>query len=68
MIGCGPAPVARHDLQPLRYNHPGLTVDLGVGLWAWPIPCDIDGDGDYDLIVSCPDQPSNGVWVFENTT
>ena len=72
MVGCGPAPVARHDLagdlQPLRYNHPGLTVDLGVGLWAWPMPCDIDGDGDYDLIVSCPDQPSNGVWVFENTT
>ncbi|MBL8822848.1 MAG: VCBS repeat-containing protein [Planctomycetia bacterium] len=55
------------DLQPLKYNHPGLMVDLGVGLWAWPIPCDADGDGDYDLIVSCPDKPSNGVWLFENT-
>ncbi|MEX0977224.1 MAG: VCBS repeat-containing protein, partial [Pirellulales bacterium] len=43
-------------------------VDLGVGLWAWPLPCDADGDGDYDLIVSCPDKPSNGVWLFENTT
>ena len=52
------------DLEPLRYNHPGLIVDLGVGLWAWPIPCDADGDGDYDLVVSCPDQTSNGVWVF----
>ncbi len=53
-------------LEKLTYNHPGLVVDLGVGLWAWPIPYDGDGDGDYDLIVSCPDKPSNGVWFFEN--
>lgn len=60
---------ARADgLEPLKYNHPGLTVDLGVGLWAWPVPWDADGDGDFDLIVSCPDKPSNGVWFFENTT
>jgi len=56
------------ELEPLRYNNPGLVVDLGVGLWAWPIPCDADGDGDFDLIVSCPDKPSNGVWFFENAT
>lgn len=55
-------------LQQLKYNHPGLVVDLGVGLWAWPVPCDADGDGDFDLIVSCPDKPSNGVWLFENAT
>ena len=59
---------AQESLMPLRYNHPGLVVDLGVGLWAWPVPCDADGDGDYDLLVSCPDKPSNGVWFFENTT
>lgn len=53
-------------LQPLAYNHPGLVVDLGVGLWAWPIPWDVDGDGDTDLLVSCPDKPSNGIWLFEN--
>lgn len=53
-------------LQPLAYNNPGLVVDLGVGLWAWPIPWDADGDGDTDLLVSCPDKPSNGVWLFEN--
>jgi hypothetical protein len=58
------APAA--ELARLRYNHPGLVVDLGVGLWAWPVPCDADGDGDWDLIVSCPDKPSNGVWLFEN--
>ncbi len=55
-------------LEPLNYNHPGLKVDLGVGLWAWPVPCDADGDGDFDLIVSCPDKPSNGVWLFQNTS
>lgn len=52
----------------LPYNNPGLVVDLGVGLWAWPVPCDADGDGDFDLIVSCPDKPSNGVDLFENVT
>lgn len=55
-------------LDRLPYNNPGLTVDLGVGLWACPVPCDADGDGDYDLIVSCPDKPFNGIYVFENAT
>jgi hypothetical protein len=55
-------------LERLPYNNPGLVVDLGVGLWAWPVPCDADGDGDNDLIVSCPDKPSNGVYLFENTS
>ncbi|MEE8452876.1 MAG: hypothetical protein V3R99_13205, partial [Thermoguttaceae bacterium] len=55
-------------LQPLKYNHPGLAVDLGVGLWAWPMPMDYDGDGDMDLLVSCPDKPSGGVYFFENPT
>ena len=54
-------------LDRLKYNHPGLTVDLGVGLWAWPIPVDFDGDGRYDLVVSCPDTPYNGLYFFKNT-
>ncbi len=53
-------------LERLKYNNPGLVVDLGVGLWAWPVPCDADGDGDFDLIVSCPDKPYNGTYLFEN--
>jgi pimeloyl-ACP methyl ester carboxylesterase len=53
-------------LTRLKYNNPGLVVDLGVGLWAWPMPMDHDGDGDLDLLVACPDRPSNGVWYFEN--
>ena len=50
----------------MKYNHPGLVVDLGVGLWAFPLPMDFDGDGDLDLVVSCPDRPSNGTYFFEN--
>ncbi len=59
--------VDEEGLHKIKYNNPGLIVDLGVGLWAWPIPTDYDGDGDYDLLVSCPDKPSNGVYFFENT-
>jgi len=55
-----------HKLQPLKYNNPGLEVDLGVGLWAYPLPLDYDGDGDMDLLVGCPDKPSQGTYFFEN--
>ena len=55
-----------YALEPLEYNHPGLKVDLGVGLWAWPMPLDYDNDGDLDLLVACPDKPTNGVYYFEN--
>ena len=61
-----PTTASAQELAPLKYHNHGLVVDLGVGLWAWPIPCDADGDGDFDLLVSCPDKPSNGVWLFEN--
>ncbi|NBV53483.1 MAG: hypothetical protein EBR83_08210, partial [Verrucomicrobia bacterium] len=61
------APAGQSDnggLERLKYNNPGLVVDLGVGLWAWPLPMDLNGDGKYELIVNCPDKPSNGVYVF----
>ncbi|MHC4324333.1 MAG: FG-GAP repeat domain-containing protein, partial [Planctomycetota bacterium] len=54
-------------IERLKYNNPGLVVDLGVGLWAWPLPMDYDGDGDYDMVVCCPDKPYNGTYFFENT-
>jgi len=57
---------AAADLERLPFHNPGLAVDLGVGLWAWPMPMDYDGDGDLDLLVACPDNPSNGVYFFEN--
>src|SRR3954466_15149116 len=63
-----PAQPQAQGLERIKYNNPGLVVDLGVGLWAWPLPMDFDGDGDLDLVVNCPDKPSNGVYFFENTT
>ncbi|MCR9229143.1 MAG: VCBS repeat-containing protein [Flavobacteriaceae bacterium] len=54
------------ELQILKFNNPGLEVDLGVGLWASPIPMDFDGDGDLDLLVSCTDVPYAGTYFFEN--
>jgi len=53
-------------LERIHYNNPGLIVDLGVGLWAFPLPLDFNGDGHYDLVVTCPDKPYNGTYVFEN--
>ena len=50
-------PSAASTVERIKYNNPGLVVDLGVGLWAWPLPMDYDGDGDNDLLVSCPDKP-----------
>ncbi len=62
------APAAAEDskLQRLKYNHPGLAVDLGAGLWAWPLPMDVNGDGRIDMIVNEEDVPYNGVYVFEH--
>ena len=60
--------IQAEQLEPLKYQNPGLVVDLGVGLWAWPMPMDYDGDGDNDLVVSCPDKPYNGTYFFENTS
>ena len=54
------------DLERLRYNNPGLKVDLGVGLWAWPMPMDWDSDGDLDLVVVSGGKPYEGTWFFEN--
>jgi len=61
-----PPPFGSRGLDRVKYNNPGLVVDLGVGLWAWPLPMDYDGDGDNDLVVACADKPYNGTYFFEN--
>lgn len=66
LLGVLSSELPAQGLERLKYNHPGLVVDLGVGLWAWPLPMDFDGDGDLDLVVNCPDKPSNGVYVFDH--
>lgn len=67
-LAIAPGVFGGEELERLKYNNPGLVVDLGVGLWAWPMPMDFDGDGDLDLVVNCPDQPYNGVYFFENAS
>jgi hypothetical protein len=53
-------------LERLKYNHPGLVVDLGAGLWAWPLPMDVNGDGLVDMVIDEEDVPYNGVYVYEH--
>lgn len=69
-IALGAPGAESHDRDFVRmpYNNPGATSYLGVGLWAWPMAMDFDGDGDLDLVVSCPDTPHNGTYLFENAT
>ena len=50
----------------IKYNNPGLIVDLGVGLWGTPLPVDYDKDGLIDLLMSCPDTPFKGIYFFKN--
>lgn len=50
----------------LKYNSPNLIVDLGVGLWGTPIPVYYDNDGLMDIIMSCPDTPYKGLYLYKN--
>jgi hypothetical protein len=51
-------------LTRLKYNHPGLKVDLGVGLWGQPLPLDYDGDGQVDLLMGW-DRRTPGVNLYK---
>lgn len=57
---------AASDARKLKYNNPGLTVDLGVGLWGYPMPLDYDRDGDTDLLVVSMGKVGSGTYFFEN--
>ncbi len=50
----------------VKQENPELIVDLGTGLWGCPIPVDYNGDGLMDIIMSCPDTPYKGLYLFIN--
>ena len=50
LAACAVATEPNPSLERLKYNHPGLTVDLAVGLWAEPLPMDFDGDVTATLV------------------
>lgn len=50
----------------IKYNNPDFVVDLGTGLWGTPIPVDYDNDGLIDIIMSCPDTPYKGLYLYKN--
>ena len=53
---CVPSAPADERMSQLKYNNPGLLVDLGVGLWAWPLPMDFNDDGLMDLVGTSHDR------------
>lgn len=56
------------DLSRIGYNHPGLIVDLEVGLCSLPMPVDYNGDGLVDLIITAgQDVPDGYTYFFENS-
>lgn len=50
----------------MTYGRRGARGRLSVGLWAYPAALDFDGDGAIDLVVSCTDNPYNGIYLFRN--
>ena len=50
----------------IKYNNPGLIVDLGAGLWGTPLPVDYDKDGLIDIILSSPGTPYKGIYFHKN--
>ncbi len=59
--------LSHSGLQKLKYNHPGLLVDLDVGFKSVPLPMDFDGDGDLDLLISASGSyVESGIFYFEN--
>ena len=55
---------SRAELTRIKFNHPGLTVELGVGLCSLPMALDYNGDGLVDLIVTAGQDVPDGYTYF----
>jgi len=56
---------AAENFRRLSYHHPGLQVDLGLGLWGAPVVFDYDGDGREDLLMNSSGPQFNGLFWFQ---
>ena len=50
----------------ITFGRLGVRGRVAVGLQPRPAALDTDGDGDMDLVISCPDRPYNGTYLFTN--
>lgn len=50
----------------ITFGRAGVRGRVAVGLQPRPAALDADGDGDTDLVISCPDRPYNGTYLFLN--
>ena len=61
-----PEPAMAGTGDRVTFGHPGVRGPVAVGLWPHPSAFDFDGDGNIDLVVTCADRPSNGIYLFRN--
>ena len=71
---CGEESDRLEGFERMKFNNPGLEVDLGIGLWGRPRVYDYDGDGLKDLLLGSrqwmlfyrnPGLPEDAMPVFD---
>ena len=50
----------------MKFNNPGLVVDMGIGIWGRAEPYDYDGDGRRDIILRSFSKPSQWTLFYRN--
>lgn len=50
----------------MKFNNPGLVVDMGVGIWGRAEPYDYDGDGKRDIVLRSFSKPSQWTLFYRN--
>ena len=50
----------------MKFNNPGLVVDMGIGIWGRAEPYDYDGDGKRDIILRSFSKPSQWTLFYRN--